>query len=458
MKRPQSLAARLFGLTALWSLFALFIAAIILTSLYQRSVEQGFDKQLHIYLKNIAADVTANASTNHDSLNLGEANFQSHLSGWYWQVYDLASERIVSASVSLSSETLNVNASQLTPSGAINSGYTVGPEGRRLRVMQRNILVDDGRRYTITVAGNDDEIRQDIMRFRRSVAITLFAFGLGLGVMLFVLMRYGLRPLSDLRTAIADIRRGQARRLDENYPDEIAPLVKELNQLIEANRQVVERARTQVGNLAHALKTPLSVVTNEADARSGPFASKVTEQAHVMRDQIDYYLNRAHVAASRDLAGANACADTVIGKLVGAMRQIHLSKSLTFHVSGATGITFRGEQQDLEEMVGNLLDNAAKWAKTRVQVRVDAVLDDDLPSKRAGPMAAIIVSDDGPGLDEALFEQVLMRGRRLDETVPGSGLGLAIVHDLVSLYGGSLDLSRSELGGLQARLMLPVAR
>ncbi len=458
--RSKSLTFRLFTLSALWSLLALFVAALIITDLYRRSVERTFDRQLHICIKNIAADLAAGKVVSTAALNLGEANFQALLSGWYWQVRNTNSNSILSTSVSLSSETLDALPGRIGQPGEIRSGYIHGPGGKRLRQLEQHISFDDGRNYVISVAGNDDRIRRDISAFRRSVGITLTAFGIGLGLMLYVLMRYGLRPLARLRTAVADVRRGRASRLSGDYPDEIAPLATELNQLIDANRQVVERARTQVGNLAHALKTPLSVVVNEANAHTGPLAAKVGEQTGIMGDMIDYYLNRAHVAASRDLAGVSTPLNHVLARLVGATRRIHQSKALTFEVQGDIHAAFRGEQQDLEEMIGNLLDNAAKWAASRIQVhvRVDADVDGGDDAQVAlDRVLSIAVHDDGPGLDEDQYDQVLMRGKRLDESVPGSGLGLSIVQDLVALYGGALSLQRSDFGGLQATLTLPAA-
>jgi signal transduction histidine kinase len=230
-------------------------------------------------------------------------------------------------------------------------------------------------------------------------------------------------------------------------------LARETNALIDANREIVERARTHVGNLAHAIKTPLSVIVNEASAHAvDPFASKVLEQADVMRDQVAHHLERARIAARVTIIGTVTEVAPAIEALRRTMEKIHRDRSITIAVKADPLAKFRGERQDLEEMAGNLVDNACKWAATQVfiEVRVEP------PSEpRAGSSLRIIVDDDGRGLSAAERAQVSRRGQRLDESKPGSGLGLSIVVDLAALYGGSLVLGDAPIGGLRAELVLP---
>jgi signal transduction histidine kinase len=266
-------------------------------------------------------------------------------------------------------------------------------------------------------------------------------------------VRFGLAPLKRISESLAAIRSGRAERLEGDFPEEIAPLARETNALIESNREIVERARTHVGNLAHALKTPLSVMLNEAGARDGdPLATKVREQTEIMRDQVAHHLERARAAARAASLGSVTDVVPVVAALARTMEKIHREREIGIEVVAPQHARFRGEQQDLEEMVGNLVDNACKWAQSRVSVQV-------LPELTAGPAEAsrvrIVVDDDGPGLSPTEREQAARRGQRLDETKPGSGLGLAIVTDLSALYGGGLTLGTAPLGGLRAELVLP---
>jgi signal transduction histidine kinase len=265
-------------------------------------------------------------------------------------------------------------------------------------------------------------------------------------------VRFGLSPLKRISESLAAIRSGRAERLEGEFPVEIASLARETNALIEANREIVERARTHVGNLAHALKTPLSVIVNEAAARpADPLAQKVLEQTDIMRDQIARQLERARLAARSAVVGTLIDVPPVVTALARTMEKIHRDRDVAIALDVPAQARFRGEQQDLEEMVGNLVDNACKWAQSRVAIEVVA----NSPTSDGKGRVRIIVDDDGPGLSPAEREQVARRGRRLDETKPGSGLGLSIVVELASLYGGVLTLGTAPIGGLRAELALP---
>jgi signal transduction histidine kinase len=267
-------------------------------------------------------------------------------------------------------------------------------------------------------------------------------------------VRFGLYPLRQVEQALAAIRAGNATRLEGNLPSEIAPLQVELNALLKSNQDIVERARTQVGNLAHALKTPLAVLMNEARDDKSNLAEKVNEQTQLMRDSVTRYLNRARMAANVGIIGRATEVRSVGESLSRTLQKIYRDRDLMVDVTCPEDLRFRGERQDLEEMLGNLMDNACKWATGRVSLTAALQLDGtEVPGSRR---LEILVEDDGPGLSSEQLSEPIQRGRRLDETKPGSGLGHSIVAELAQANGGTFELASSKiLGGLQARLVLP---
>ena len=330
-----------------------------------------------------------------------------------------------------------------------------GPEDQRLRLVERTVDLGDDGRYLVAVAGDALEIDDETQGFDRAIAVTFGVLAVVLLLTTMFQVRFGLAPLKRISAGLAAIRSGSAERLQGSFPVEIAPLARETNALIDANREIVERARTHVGNLAHALKTPLSVIMNEANARGDdPLAVKVREQANVMRDQVQRHLERARIAARATVVGTVTEVAPVVTALARSMEKIHRDRGIAIDIEAPRETRFRGERQDLEEMVGNLVDNACKWAQSRVAVEV-------LPERAetAGATLRVVVDDDGPGLTATQREQVgaARRGNRLDETKPGSGLGLSIVVDLAALYGGALTLGTAPIGGLRAELVLPAA-
>jgi signal transduction histidine kinase len=261
-------------------------------------------------------------------------------------------------------------------------------------------------------------------------------------------MLFGLRPLGHIRDALARVREGKAERLDGSFPPEVEALVTETNALIDNNRGIVERYRTQVGNLAHSLKTPLAVITNEGRAAGGDKGRLIVEQAAAMQRQIEHYLHRARIAAQRDSIVFRTPVVLPLSRMVRVLEKLNPDKRIGLSVGD--GLVFAGEGEDLEEIVGNLLENATKWARSRVEIRVGK-------AAAGRPAILLVVEDDGPGIPEGQAEDALKRGKRLDETKPGTGLGLSIVADLVSEYGGEIELGRSGLGGLKVAVRLPAA-
>jgi len=455
--RLNSLALRLFFSASIWTVVILVITGVVLSSIYRNAVERAFDRRLGVYLRTLVADVVSPEDAGGKfPQSVGEPLFDLPLSGWYWQVTRLdAPTPDVRSSRSLWDAALprlaELGASAVP--GSARHGYADGPEGQPLRLVERTIDLGDEGRYLIAVAGDAAEIDDEIQSFDSALLVTFAVLALVVLLTTTFQVRFGLAPLKRISEGLAAIRSGRAERLEGAFPVEIAPLARETNALIDANRDIVSRARTHVGNLAHALKTPISVMQNEATAQGNdPLALKVREQTEIMRDQVARHLERARLAARVAVIGTVTEVRPVVMALARTIEKLYHQRGIAIDIDAPDGVQFRGEQQDLEEMVGNLVDNACKWAQSRVAVEVLSERTDPAADRR---MVRILVDDDGPGLSPQQREQVARRGRRLDETKPGSGLGLSIVLELAGLYGGALTLGTAPIGGLRAELLLP---
>jgi signal transduction histidine kinase len=450
----RSIASRLFLSAAFWSTLILALAGLGLSALNKQWTEANFDETLGVYLKALVADVAVPSEEGKPAAPAAIApQFELAFSGWYWQITRTdVNPPEVRASKSLFATQLPQLDAAVGDRGAILSGYVVGPGGHQLRMIEREIDAGDDGRYLVQVAANADVIQAQERSFEWGLAATFLTLALALIGSTALAVRFGLRPLRVLREGVAAIRRGEAERIAGEFPHDVAPLATEVNQLIDANREIVERARTQVGNLAHALKTPLSVLMNEADSESASLPGKVREQTEIMRRQVTFYLDRARAAARARTFGAATEVKPVVDGLVRTYEKLHDGRPLTFDVELQPGLKFRGEAQDLTDLIGNLLDNAGKWARERVSIRARRAAAQD---RDAGRFLVAEIDDDGPGLDKNARAAALERGKRLDESRPGSGLGLSIVVELASIYGGELKLDESPLGGLRAILRVP---
>jgi len=457
----NSLAFRLFRTAAVWAVLVLPLAGLAIDWVHTRDTYQSFDARLSQLLTlNIAFSTDRGGPEPGIPRNVGEPLFELAHSGWYWQITPLdqsPGKRLVSTS--LASESLPLPSKLgLTP-----DRYNIiwqearGPVGEPLRIAETIYNSGDDETphfYSFMVAGNLEFAETRVRDFRVPLIFSLALAGLGLVLSTFLQVRYGLQPLRTVERRLSAIRSGEADLLEGQVPAEIAPLQTELNALIQSNQDIIERARTQVGNLAHALKTPLAVITNEVGDDPSPAARKVAEQAEVMRDQVSYYLDRARMVARVDVVGRVTDVEPVAQSIARALGRINRDRALEITVDCARDARFQGEKQDLEEMLGNLADNACKWAQSRVRIVVTTSI---RPEDRHPRRLAISVDDDGPGLTADQRAQGIKRGRRLDESKPGSGLGHSIVADLAQSYRGQFRLEKAELGGLSARLDLPAA-
>jgi signal transduction histidine kinase len=456
----NSLAFRLFATSAAWVLLVLPAAAIIIYQLYRDDIQTSFDARLEKLVTSIAVDSMSGAGDQPISpKNRYEPLFEDARSGWYWQIAPLDNKQAATlrsaslgdASIDLPVER-NINPDQ---DGARWMNAT-GPAGEGVRLVE---LIDNpgppgqGPRYSIIVAGPIDWLDTRLASFLTRLGTALVLTGVGLVAVTLFQVRFGLLPLRRIEQGLSNIRSGKAEKLDGDLPTEIEPLQEELNALLASNQEIIDRARTQVGNLAHALKTPLAVITNEAREDKSALGKKIVEQAEIMRDQVNHYLDRARVAAGVSVIGRSTPVKEVLDPLKRALERIHSDRNIAIAVYCPSDARFAGERQDLEEILGNLCDNACKWAKRKVTVEVAASTVRSRPSSRL----RIHIEDDGPGLSDEQRARIGKRGVRLDETKPGTGLGLSIVTDLVQSYRGSLQLDRSEMGGLRVNLVLPSA-
>ncbi len=459
MLRINSLSFRLIASAAVWSILALAVGGFILANIFRGTVESDFDDRLTFELEGLVAAAQIQPDSPQDvSLEnrFADPRFERIYSGWYWQIEPVSSGNLPpQTSRSLWDKVLKVH--DLVTHDGMQWGYATGPDMQSLRVLVRPIALPtqykDGEQssqsFRFLVAGDLSDTDQDIARFDKILFWYFVALGGGLIAAVVLQVRIGLQPLRRVSEALARIREGRARQLEGTFPAEIAPLATELNGLIAHSAEVVARARTHVANLAHYLKTPLTVLANEAADGEGPLADTVSRQVTAMRRQVDHYLARARAVGALDVLGNRTEVTPVLRDLVRVLERMHAERNIAIELNAPDGLAFRGEREDLEEMSGNLIDNACKWARGRVIVS----------AKTTGPNRfCITVSDDGPGLPEEARERALQRGERLDESVPGSGLGLSIVRDIAKLYGGDIALGQAALGGLEAQLELPLMR
>ena len=460
-KGTRSLTARVLLLATLWFGLALVGISFAISKLYRESAERGFNDLLRAQLYNVINAIAINdQNTLSGTPQLGDLRYAQPGSGWYWVVEplgDFATPALVSSSLGVSG--LPVPSILEAPfDRRYERFYDVkDSSGRRVQVAETEVVLDgEGHAARFRVTGNLAIVEEQIADFSRSLHVALAVFGFGSLLLNGLAILYGLKPLVRAREALGKVRNGEAERLEGEFPREVQPLANEMNALIESNLRIVDRARMQVGNLAHSLKTPIAVLLNESNLIDKQQGDVVRAQAEAMQAQVQSYLHRARIAAQRDSVLARTEAEPVLERLVRVMRKLNKDIEFTLTVDPADA-KLAMEQQDMEEIVGNLLENAARYAKARVTVSVTPV---EVEAERSPDPARkswieLLVEDDGPGLNDDEAAKALKRGMRLDESMPGTGLGLSIVNEIVSEYHGRLQLMRGTSGGLRVRMLLP---
>lgn len=447
-----SLRVRLLATTLVWIVASIIVAGWGLGSLFRSHVEAQFNAELGTHLDQLTAHLVLDGQGRPTlSVPLSDPRFNRPFGGFYWQIDRHAGPTLPAIDGALRSRSLwdQVLAvpADVPLDGEIHRHRIGGPKETRLGAVERTVRIDDVA-LRVIVAADESLMIEPVARFNGALWLALGVLGLGLAFAALLQVVVGLAPLRQLRLALGRVSDGGARHLEGRFPTELQPLVDEFNSVLTQNANVVERARTQAGNLAHALKTPLSVLANASRGRDDDLARLVVGQVETAQKQVDYHLTRAQAAATVHVPGARTPVKPALDGLVRTMQRIYAERRLALVVQPmAPDLMFRGEEQDLQEMVGNLFDNACKWAATRVEIH----------ARVEGDRLDIRIDDDGPGIAPGQREAMIRRGARADEQVPGTGLGLAIVDDLAQLYGGKISLAESPLGGLSATLNLPAS-
>ena len=458
---PRSISGRIALIAAGLVLLILVLGGIALSLLLRDILERNFDRRLVQVLDGVVAA---------SSIERASGALQVDRSAWFQPGFGSETEDLVEVRPTWQIGRPATAPSRLLPEGMLVSadwpagwGLTIpatvggelyspihqsGPAGETLRAFARRIRLPGAQDWLVyAVAGDQRVVEAELDRVKLLLGAVLGILGLLLVAAIFVQVRVGLRPLRAVGGRLADIRAGRAERLEGSFPAEVAGLTGELNALLDFNKNLIERGRMQIGDLAHCLKTPLAVLTNETDKQGQVDSPLVRQQIESMRDHIDRYLMRARMAAARDLLGARAPVLPAAREIKAALQRLHAERAIEIALEGDQSLAFRGDREDLSEMLGNLLDNACTWAESRVV----------MAAVGAGDVLDIVIEDDGPGLPPEQREAALARGERLDASKPGSGLGLAIVQEIAEAYGGSVALDAADLGGLRVRLTLPQA-
>jgi signal transduction histidine kinase len=429
---------------AAWITILLIGGGAALDRVLTNSVEQNFDTQIEYVLTAMIASAEIGPDGEiRMNRPLGDQRFLEPNSGLYWQI--TGKDAMPFPSRSLWDRALSPPAGHKDQAVHFRNSDEFPDEP--LRIAERSIkLPDSDVAWTFMVAQSRNSLDAQIQELRSVLVTSFFLLALGLIILAALQTFYGLWPLRAVRKAIAQMRSGEESRVTDALPDEVMPMVNELNALLDYNEKQAEESRRHAGNLAHALKTPLTVIMNSATAQAPDISETVIREATTMRRQVDHHLARARAVGRRGHSHSRA---VVWGSLEAVERAVgRLYAHVRLDMAGDKAIAARVERQDLDEMLGNLIENAAKYGGGSVFVTVED----------AGDFVEMIIEDDGQGIPESERERLFDRGARLDTGKPGTGLGLAIVRDVVEIYGGTVALEKSEdLGGLLVRLRLPKA-
>lgn len=424
---------------------ALAGTALLLMQFYSNHIEEHYDAHVMMHMEEMVAAAKLSPD---GELQLAyppsDPRFNVKNSGWYWEIRHLGN--VLASSPSLVERSLDLSSIVRAEHGGTQ--VIDGPNGYPIRLQTMRIPSGiPGEQLTLLASAPMMGIRDDVIDVAEHMVISFSLLAAGLILAVVFQIRIALRPIKDISSGISDIHQGNAEKLKGDFPTDVQPLVNELNNLLDHNSVLLRRARNQLGNLAHSIKNPLTVINNETRAMESSKGELILQQTSDIAASVDHHLSRARAFGTTNVLGSRARVREVAEDLVFAMRRIYKDRNLEYDLTGIGKCAVRCESQDLEEILGNLLDNACKWADHNVIVYC----------KGKNERCLIYVEDDGPGIPDDKIERVLQRGQRLDESKQGHGLGLGIIQDLVELYSGTLTLTRSDRGGLRAVIGLPLA-
>jgi len=461
----SSVALRTGLFSTLWVSVVLVILVMISAFFYRDANERNFERLLNAHLYSLIGAVSlSEAGMLQGVPELGDIRYNDPDSGWYWEVFLLdAGEGSALKSPSLLGKNIAGPDEEALAFDAHfrRSYHAKGLQAEDIVIVESDIVIaaqnqplSQGVVARFRIMGNEAELHNRLDEFWATMRWYLLGFILLSSIINALMIVVGMRPLRKIKRALSAVREGEASHIDVDLPLEIQPMIREMNALIDNQRHQTKHFRDQLGNLAHAMKTPLAVILNETARQGSDHKDRlILEQAKLMQSQIQHHLQRAQRAAQRGILTARTDIMPVIERLVRVMGKLFPDKQFRIE-GGANGVIFAGEAQDLEEMIGNLLENAGKWARSTIVI----TLQKNKETAQNTASWQLVIEDDGAGLSEDKRHQALQRGRRLDESVPGTGLGLSIVTNLVAECGGTFQLGDSALGGLRATITLPLER
>ena len=444
----NSLAVRLFFSATVWIILTLLSAGLLLSDLNKQNNLDAFDDRLNLLLETLIGGSKVDSSEGITVVtSIGDPRFFQPYSGWYWQINKgsktLSRSRSMWDQVFTKDKRLIGGRTQFIDSVGNNQEQVI--EQKNLYIVEREISFPGiTEPITFILSGDTFEYKENIKNFDNTLSAILIFLGVGLMIAVFLQVRFGLFPLNKIKDALFKIRNGDKKKLEAKYPLEVQPLATEINDLLEHNEKIVERARTHVGNLAHVLKTPLAVITNEIDKDN----KLLSNQIILMKKHIDRYLKKAHLESVGKNIKSKIAFLEFINKMVLIFQKLYPHKKIELK-KGFNEFFIYGSLEDMEELIGNLIENACKWGREKVKIKFENYGKNEVK---------ILIEDDGPGLEKEQKNKVFTRGFRVDEQTPGSGLGLNIVKDIVEIYKGKIWLEKSSsLGGLKVNIILPVS-
>jgi len=462
-----SLSLRTGLLSTLWMGTVLVVLVSISAFFYRDANERNFERLLNAHLYSLIAAISLTADGEMQGApELGDIRYHDPESGWYWEVslLDGRDKQSLKSPSLQGSDIASPPESEIAfDRNFIRTYHGQGIKGKNILILESDIVIEAANQQgapsqvaRFRIMGNEEEVSKRLDDFWATMRWYLVIFILMSAMINAWMIFLGLKPLKKIQQALTAVRTGKASHIHVDLPLEIQPMACEMNALIDNQHHMIQRFRTQIGNLAHAMKTPLTILINEAESTKGTMGQEqnqlILEQARIMQEQIQHHLQRAQMAAQRDSLMSRTDSIVIIERIGKVMGKLFPSR--TFDIEYAQQqLIFAGEEQDLEEIIGNILENAGKWAHSHIVLRAQKI-EDGLKDK---PALQLVIEDDGDGLKQQERDRALKRGQRLDESVPGSGLGLAIVAELIDEYGGELHLNRSTLGGLRVEIILPLA-